>query len=152
DPCKCSCSGNPLTNSMCCSRKWGMARLKVHVLRAEDLWGDDGSATDAYVRVLFQGRELQTDTIDNDNSPVWKEDLDLGPVTLPAPLKLEMQVWDSDPWYDDLLGHCSTYLKIGRSARLTCNLEYGHLQFSYTLECGPNLGGNNCHEYVPVSG
>ncbi|XP_053882250.1 perforin-1-like isoform X1 [Malaclemys terrapin pileata] len=152
DPCKCYCFASPLTNSMCCSLKRGMARLKVRVLSAEDLWGDPTSATDAYVRFLFQGRRLQTGHIEEDNNPVWFKDLDFGPVTLPALPKMEMEVWDSDLWEDDLLGRCYTYLEVGRDVRYTCHLAHGHLKFSYTLECGPNLGGNNCHEYVPARG
>ncbi|KAG6926596.1 perforin 1, partial [Chelydra serpentina] len=150
DPCKCSCSGNPLTNSRCCSLKWGMARLKVHVLWGINLSGDTITDTDAYIKFFFQGRETRTGHIEEDNDPIWTEDLDFGAVTLPELPKLEMEVWDKDVLKDDLLGRCYTYLKVGRSARLTCNLEHGYMQFSYTLECGPNLGGSNCHEYVPV--
>ncbi|XP_037754577.1 perforin-1 [Chelonia mydas] len=152
DPCKCYCSGNPLTNSMCCSLKRGMARLKVHVLRGTDLWGDTVTDTDAYVKFFFQGQQLQTGQVKEDNDPIWREDLDFGPVTLPELPKLEMEVWDEDVLEDDLLGSCYTYLKVGKNVKLTCNLEHGHFKFSYTLECGPNLGGNNCHEYVPVRG
>ncbi|XP_044868712.1 perforin-1-like [Mauremys mutica] len=156
DPCKCYCPGNPFTNSMCCSLKRGMARLKVHELRCADLWGDTLSATDAYVMVSFQGRELQTEIIKNNNYPTWYKELDFGPVTLPKMLgelsKLKLEVWDSDLLKDHRLGHCNTNLEVGRNNTLTCLLDHGHLQFYYTLECGPNLGGNNCHEYVPVRG
>ncbi|TFK07919.1 Perforin-1 [Platysternon megacephalum] len=34
DLCKCKCYGNPLTNSMCCPHRQGMAQLKIHML-----WG-----------------------------------------------------------------------------------------------------------------
>ncbi|KAG6921911.1 perforin 1, partial [Chelydra serpentina] len=108
--------------------------------------------TDAYVRVLFLGQERQTSEITNDNNPIWFKDLVFGPVMLPAKPKMEIEVWDNDPWYDDLLGRCTVDLKFGSSGTLTCSLDHGHLKFSYTLECWPNLGGNNCHEYVPVSG
>ncbi|EMP25241.1 Perforin-1 [Chelonia mydas] len=152
DPCKCYCSGNPITNSMCCSLNRGMARLKVHVLRGTDLWGDTVTNTDAYVRVLFQGQIMETGHIRNNNNPIWSKDLDFGPVMLPVKPELKIEVWDKDLWRDEYLGDCNTYLEVGKSETLTCSLEYGHLEFSYTLECGPNLGGNNCHEYVPVRG
>ncbi|XP_044873012.1 perforin-1-like [Mauremys mutica] len=152
DPCKCYCSGNPLTNSMCCSLKWGTARLKVHVLWGINLSGDMVTDTDAYVKFLFQGQQLQTARIKDDNDPIWGEDLDFGAVTLPERPKLEMEVWDKDVFKDDLLGRCYTYLEVGRNDTHTCKLEHGQLQFYYTLECGPNLGGNKCHEYVPVRG
>ncbi|XP_030418119.1 perforin-1-like [Gopherus evgoodei] len=152
DPCKCYCSGNPLTDSMCCSLKRGMARLKVHVLRGINLSGDIVTDTDAYVKFLFQGQQLQTGRIKNDNDPIWREDLDFGAVTLLERPKLEMEVWDKDILADDLLGRCYTYLKVGKNVTLTCRLEQGQLEFYYTLECGPNLEGNICHEYVPARG
>ncbi|KAG6926593.1 perforin 1 [Chelydra serpentina] len=73
-PCKCSCSGNPLTNSRCCSLKWGMARLKVHVLWGINLSGDTITDTDAYIKFFFQGREMRTGHIEEDNDPIWTED------------------------------------------------------------------------------
>ncbi|KAG6926590.1 perforin 1 [Chelydra serpentina] len=130
----------------------GMARLKVHIMRGTDLYGDTMTDTDAYVRVVFLRQKRQTSEITDDNNPSWNEDLVFGPVMLPAEPVMEIEVWDSDPWYDDLLGGCRTYLEVGSSGTLTCNLEYGYIKFSYTLECGPNMGGNKCHEYVPVSG
>ncbi|XP_039389407.1 perforin-1-like [Mauremys reevesii] len=152
DPCKCFCSGNPLTDSTCCSLKRGTARLKVHVLRGINLSGDIVTATDAYVRFLFQGQQLQTARIKDDNDPIWREDLDFGAVTLEQP-KLVMEVWDKDVFMDDdFLGSCYTYLKVGKNITLTCRLEHGQLEFYYTLECGPNLEGNKCHEYVPARG
>ncbi|XP_032619836.1 perforin-1-like [Chelonoidis abingdonii] len=151
DPCKCYCSGNPLTDSMCCSVKRGTARLKVHVLQGTDLWGDALSATDAYVKVFFQGQIMETGVI-HDNNPIWSQDLDFGPVTLPLKPELKIEVWDKDLWKDEHLGVCTAYLEVGRSETLTCSLEHGLVLYSYTLECGPNLGGTNCHEYVPVRG
>ncbi|XP_075784795.1 perforin-1-like isoform X2 [Pelodiscus sinensis] len=152
DPCTCHCSGNPLTNSMCCSLRRGGARLKVRVMSGKELWGDVTTNTDAYVKVFFQGQELRTSCIANNDNPEWNEDLDFGAVTLPEKPKLNMQVWDSDVLPDDLMGGCFTYLKAGRNVTLKCNLERGHVVFSYSLECGPNLGGDSCQEYVPVRG
>ncbi|CAM4562771.1 unnamed protein product, partial [Lepidochelys olivacea] len=70
DPCKCDCSMSRLTDSTCCSHERGMAQMKVHLLRAEDLWEDPTSATDAYVRFLFQGQRLQTGYGEEDNDPI----------------------------------------------------------------------------------
>ncbi|XP_039389428.1 perforin-1-like [Mauremys reevesii] len=152
DPCKCYCPGNPLTDSMCCSLKWGTARLKVHVLQGTDLWGDTVTETDAFVSVFFQGQSMETDVIRENNNPIWSQDLDFGPVTLPLKPDLKIEVLDKDTWRKQSLGVCNTYLEVGRSETLTCSLKHGQVLYSYTLECGPNLGGNNCHEYVPVRG
>nr|XP_006134431.1 perforin-1-like [Pelodiscus sinensis] len=154
DSCKCHCSSNPITDSTCCPLRRGLARLSVHVLWGRDLWGDHITATDAYVKVFFRGRELQTGHIDNNNNPEWKKNLEFGVVTLPVGPELKVEVWDSDsaPWQDHLLGHCTSYLKVTKTLTLTCNLDYGHVLFSYSLECGPHLGGDRCQEYVPVRG
>ncbi|XP_075784803.1 perforin-1-like [Pelodiscus sinensis] len=152
DPCTCHCSGNPLTNSMCCSLRRGLARLSVHVLWGRDLQGDPITATDAYVKVFFQGWELRTRHIENNDNPEWNQVLDFGVVTLPEKPELEVQVWDKDVFRDDNIGSCVTRLRAGRNDELTCNLKQGHVVFSYSLECGPNLGGDSCQEYVPVRG
>ncbi|XP_075784797.1 perforin-1-like isoform X4 [Pelodiscus sinensis] len=152
DPCTCHCSGNPLTNSMCCSLRRGLARLKVRVMSGTDLWGDVSTATDGYVLVFFKKKRLQTRLIEDNDNPEWNEDLNFGIVTLPEKPKLKVEVWDSDGMRDDLLGGCFTQLKAGRNVMIVCNLERGHVVFSYSLECGPNLGGDSCQEYVPVRG
>uniref|UniRef100_K7FG64 Perforin 1 n=1 Tax=Pelodiscus sinensis TaxID=13735 RepID=K7FG64_PELSI len=152
DPCTCHCSGNPLTNSMCCSLRRGGARLKVRVMSGKELFGDITTTTDGYVKVFFQGQELETSLIANNDNPEWNEDLYFGAVTLPEEPELKVEVWDSDISPDDLLGVCFTQLKAGRNVTLMCNLERGHVQLSYSLECGPNLGGDSCQEYVPVRG
>ncbi|XP_075784804.1 perforin-1-like [Pelodiscus sinensis] len=152
DPCTCHCSGNPLTNSMCCSLRRGLARLSVHVLRGRDLLGDSVTDTDAYVKVFFRGRELRTRHIQDDNNPEWNQVLDFGVVTLPEKPELEVQVLDSDVLVDDNIGSCVAHLKASENDKLTCNLKQGHVVFSYSLECGPNLGGDSCQEYVPVRG
>nr|XP_025046117.1 perforin-1-like [Pelodiscus sinensis] len=152
DSCKCHCSSSSLTDSTCCPLRRGLARLSVHVQWGRDLWGDHITATDAYVKVFFQGRELQTGHIDNDNNPEWDHDMDFGEVTLPVWPELHVEVWDKDRWEDDLLGTCSAHLKAVRRGMLLCHLEWGHVVFSYSLECRPHLGGDSCWEYVPVRG
>uniref|UniRef100_K7EZ58 C2 domain-containing protein n=1 Tax=Pelodiscus sinensis TaxID=13735 RepID=K7EZ58_PELSI len=152
DPCTCHCSGNPLTNSMCCSLRRGLARLKVRVMSGKELFGDVSTPTDGYVLVFFQGWELRTRLIEDNDNPEWNQVLDFGVVTLPEKPELEVQVWDKDVFRDDNIGSCVTRLKAGQDKQLRCNLERGHVVFSYSLECGPNLGGDSCQEYVPVRG
>nr|XP_025046098.1 perforin-1-like [Pelodiscus sinensis] len=152
DPCKCHCSSNPVTDSMCCSLRRGLVRLSVHVQWAKGLYGDVSSGTDGYVKVFFQGQELRTFYIEGNDNPKWFHKLNFGLVTLSVQPKLRVEVWDSDPHYDDLLGACDIELESGKDVTLICNLNHGFLRFSYLLECGPNLGGDSCQEYVPVRG
>uniref|UniRef100_K7FFE6 Perforin 1 n=1 Tax=Pelodiscus sinensis TaxID=13735 RepID=K7FFE6_PELSI len=151
EPCKCRCSGNPFTNSMCCSLQRGLARLKVHMMSGKDLWGDPLSPSDPYVKVIFQGQKLQTRYIKDNNNPQWFEDLDFGVVTLPVKPELEVEVRDSDPWpwVDSHLGTCHAHLKASRNVTQSCVVSPGLVTYSYSLECGPNLGGDTCQEYVP---
>ncbi|XP_074854430.1 perforin-1-like [Carettochelys insculpta] len=154
DPCKCHCSGDPLINSKCCSLQRGTARLKVRVLSGQDLKGDLMSPSDPYVSVFFQGLKLQTSLITDNDNPVWMEDLDFGAVKLWSKPELKVEVWDSDAWplKDQLLGSCQIPLKVGRNVLLTCAFSSSLVTYSYLLECGPNLGGDVCQEYMPVRG
>ncbi|XP_067391349.1 perforin-1-like [Emydura macquarii macquarii] len=150
DPCSCVCPGDGTTNSMCCSRERGLGKLTVTVQRASSLWGDVTSRTDAYVKVSFQGREVRTETVWNDDNPVWGVHLDLGPVRVMETSQLRVQVWDEDNKYDDdLLGTCDEPLRSGEGHRQVCYLSHGRLDFQYSLVCGSSLGGPHCWDYAP---
>ncbi|XP_037754578.1 perforin-1 [Chelonia mydas] len=150
DPCSCVCPGNSSTNTMCCSRERGLARLTVTVEWASDLRGDTLTATDAYVKIFFDRRESRTVTIWNRKSPVWNSHMDFGSVRVTDASQLRVEVWDEDNgWDDDLLGACNIPLKSGGPHHRECYLKRGHLRFHYSLPCGPNLRGQRCSEYVP---
>uniref|UniRef100_A0A8C8SEA7 Perforin 1 n=1 Tax=Pelusios castaneus TaxID=367368 RepID=A0A8C8SEA7_9SAUR len=150
DPCSCICPGESSTNTMCCSRERGQGKLTVTVQRATNLWGDHVSWTDAYIKVSFQGREVQTETVWNNNNPIWGVHLDLGPVRVMETSQLRIQVWDEDNKFDDdLLGTCDEPLRSGEGQRRVCYLSHGRLDYQYSLVCGPNLGGAHCLDYVP---
>ncbi|XP_015283024.1 PREDICTED: perforin-1-like [Gekko japonicus] len=150
DHCTCMCHTNNLNNNMCCAREWGKARLKFYIRRAANLWGDPFGAADAYVRVLFQGRTKRTRVIDGNNSPQWHETLDFGTVTLAHYNTYKLEVWDSDHWEDDLLDRFLGEMKAGGTYECKGYLDYGHIEFSYTLECAPTLGGPSCQTYIPL--
>ncbi|KAL8176471.1 UNVERIFIED_CONTAM: hypothetical protein K2H54_035240 [Gekko kuhli] len=150
DQCTCMCHTNGLTNNMCCAWERGKARLKFYVRRASDLYGDDFSAADAYVRVLFQGQARRTRVIDGNNSPQWHETLDFGTVTLAHHNTYKLEVWDSDHWEDDLLDRFQGELKAGGTYECTGYLDYGKVEFTFTLECAPTLGGPSCQTYIPL--
>ncbi|XP_054850131.1 perforin-1-like [Eublepharis macularius] len=151
DHCACMCHANDLHNNMCCARERGKAHLKFNIQRGSDLWGDHFSAADSYIKVLFQGREKQTRVIAGNNDPQWHETLDFGTVTLAHRNTYRLEVWDSDVWHDDLLQAFRGELKAGGTYECIGRLTYGYVEFSYTLECAPTLGGGaTCQTYMPL--
>ncbi|XP_074854438.1 perforin-1-like [Carettochelys insculpta] len=149
DPCSCFCPGDATTNTMCCSRERGWGKLIVTVKKARGLWGDLFSETDAYVKVFFENREIQTSTIRNNNNPIWSVHLDFGTIRITSASKIRVQVWDEDKYADDLLGSCDIPLESGGPHQKDCYLNHGRIWFQYSLRCGPHLGGRSCSNYVP---
>ncbi|XP_074854433.1 perforin-1-like [Carettochelys insculpta] len=148
DPCSCFCPGDATTNTMCCSRERGWGRLTVTVQKARGLWGDYITATDAFVKVFFEKREIQTGAIWNNENPAWNIDVDFGTVRITSASKISVQVWDEDKNADDLLGSCDIPLEAGGPHRKDCYLNHGRIWFQYSLRCGPHLGGRSCSDYV----
>lgn len=149
DPCVCVCHDESISDAMCCARERGIAHVKVHVQDGAELWADYFSATDAYVKVFFRGRELKTKIIRNNNEPSWSETLDFGPVVLTGLDYIKVEVWDKDVRHDDLLATCYEHLVAGQSKPLHCYPKSGSVKYSYEVHCGPSLGGTSCRKYVP---
>ncbi|XP_066205801.1 perforin-1 [Saccopteryx leptura] len=149
DPCQCVCTGLGATNQDCCPRERGLARLEVMNFQATGLWGDTSTATDAYLKVFFGGKQLDTNTVWNNNNPQWKIQLDFGDVILAAAGPLRVQVWDADyGWDDDLLGTCDRTPQSGLH-KVECHLNHGRLKFFYHAKCLPHLAGKTCLDYAP---
>ncbi|RXM91469.1 Perforin-1 [Acipenser ruthenus] len=151
DPCACLCQGNGNSKlaTNCCPTGTGVAKLVVKNLKGKGLYGDYFTETDGFVKVSFDRRTEQTAVILNNDNPVWKERFNFGSVDLTPASLLNFKVYDDDGiWNTDLLGQCSVPLRSGAVSDL-CALNHGTLYFSYTLECGPSLGGPTCGEYVP---
>ncbi|MGH0179157.1 UNVERIFIED_CONTAM: hypothetical protein FKN15_000619 [Acipenser sinensis] len=149
DTCSCVCHSGAGVNSMCCPTQRGLAKLTVKVIRGENLWGDYHGQTDGFVKVILGNRVERTSVVHENNNPHWNHVFDFGSVTLTMATELKFEVWDEDNgWNDDLLGSCSWKLEKGFKENL-CALNHGNLFFSYTLECGPSLGGPTCGEYAP---
>nr|XP_006134430.1 perforin-1-like [Pelodiscus sinensis] len=149
DPCSCTSSpGDGFINPFGCSQRRGLGKLQVTVERANGLRGDVFSKTDAYVKVFFVGREIRTWIIGNNDNPVWNKVMDFGSVHVTAASHVKVEVWDKDLLRDDHLGSCIIRLSAGRPHHRECYLKRGHIRLSYSLRCGPHLGGPSCSEYV----
>uniref|UniRef100_A0A8C9F8C4 Perforin n=1 Tax=Pavo cristatus TaxID=9049 RepID=A0A8C9F8C4_PAVCR len=150
--CQCGCAANNVVNADCCSKHRGMAQVTVTVLEGSGWHGDTLTATDTYVLLYFSGHRVRTATVWNNNRPKWGAQFDLGWVTLHPHQNMKVEVWDQDDgWNDDRLGVCEIPVQAtGRQQRnVVCFPGGGHLKFSYSAMCGPNLGGSQCSEYIP---
>ncbi|XP_058508691.1 perforin-1-like [Solea solea] len=150
NPCVCQCHNNPAVNSDCCPSRKGMARVIITVQRGFGLWGDTTTATDAYVKVFFNGKMLQQSrVINNHNNPHWGMVVDLQAQDLSSGQKVRFEVWDEDnKWDDDLLGECEQNLTPGVKEDV-CALQHGRLFYKLEMTCAPSLTGNSCREYKP---
>uniref|UniRef100_A0A3B4AU44 MACPF domain-containing protein n=1 Tax=Periophthalmus magnuspinnatus TaxID=409849 RepID=A0A3B4AU44_9GOBI len=69
--CSCSCHGHSLVNADCCPQEFGVAQLKVVVVRGEGLYGDIFSKTDGYVKVFYKNQGATSGVIWNNDFPIW---------------------------------------------------------------------------------
>ncbi|XP_025026198.1 perforin-1-like [Python bivittatus] len=154
DPCSCVCPSTSITDSMCCSRERGLARLTVTIQRAYDLKGDVFSHTDAFVKVIFKEKSFSTPIVRKNNNPVWNMQFDVGDITvLGETTQIHIEVLDEDNYvffqHHQKLGSCKESLQSGKPQNKICYLTHGRLDFQYHLVCGPHLGGRYCLDYVP---
>ncbi len=61
---------------------------------------------------------------------------------------LEIEVWDEDLYYDDLLISCEEHLRRGSYTRTCMNGAQG-FEAKYTLTCDRHLTGDRCDRYDP---
>ncbi|KAM9363743.1 perforin-1-like [Symphorus nematophorus] len=130
----------------CCPKENSRGRLEVTIVKAWGLEGDYAlyQPTDAYVKMWYGSIYHKTRVIESD-SPYWNTRYDLGKVdTKPD---VDIQLWDEDWQYDDLLIKCTIPVKQG-SWTYTCGSKSG-VEVKYTLTCDPHLTGDKCNLYKP---
>ncbi|XP_029916800.1 perforin-1-like [Myripristis murdjan] len=116
-----------------CSLVVVQAQLRLFNLRATGLPADLLGITDGYVKVFCGSGVLgETSVRHNNANPWWEEEF----VHFKAQQNdvLRLEVFDSDPIFDDLLGICQRQIKVGTHEH-DCFLEKGGtLHYAYTLD------------------
>ncbi|XP_026772229.3 perforin-1-like [Pangasianodon hypophthalmus] len=151
EPCSCSCHNNPGVALNCCPTQRGSAQVTVTAIKATGLYGDYFTQTDAFVKILLNGKINggQTSVIPDNNSPTWNWDFHLGTVDVTHFSSVKLEVWDEDgDSDDDLLGACNVPLKSGVEKN-ACALNHGVLYYKVQVKCIPGLAGPSCTEYNP---
>ncbi|XP_030593824.1 perforin 1.5 [Archocentrus centrarchus] len=141
-----NCSPTPNLDHNCCPLRTGRGTLRLEIHRAAGLKADTFTKTDAYVKIFYSGIYEETETVMDDNNPVWNATYDFGSVELGQELRLE--VWDRDVLYNDIAGKCVLRPERGTHS-LSCQLRKGVLYFTYTIKCDAHLTGYRCGRYSP---
>uniref|UniRef100_A0AAX7UZJ5 MACPF domain-containing protein n=1 Tax=Astatotilapia calliptera TaxID=8154 RepID=A0AAX7UZJ5_ASTCA len=132
-------------DTKCCPIKHKRGVLVVNKIQAWDLSGDTWGTSDSYVVLKIDSVRGRTKMIES-NDPTWTGDYLLGTVNTES--LLEVQIWDEDPSYDDLLVSCQKDLWAG-SNTFRCPSSGGRFALHYTLICDPHLTGEKCERYKP---
>ena len=128
----------------CCTSRVGRGSLGVLIQRAARLYADPFSKADAFVKMYYDGKYEETRMITDDDYPEWNAYFNFGSVEVGLRMKLE--VWDKDVYYDDLVGRCYLYPERGIHS-MRCRLSTGVLYFTYILRCDAHLTGSMCGQY-----
>ncbi|XP_041642475.1 perforin 1.5 [Cheilinus undulatus] len=143
-----NCSPTPNLDHNCCPLRAGRGTLRLEIHRAAGLRADTFTKTDAYVKIFYNGMYEETETVIDNNDPVWNATFDFGSVELGQELRFE--VWDRDVIYNDVAGRCVVFPERGRRS-LSCQLKKGVLYFSYSIKCDAHLTGFRCGRYSPTA-
>ncbi|XP_028313581.1 perforin 1.5 [Gouania willdenowi] len=141
-----NCSPTPNLDHNCCPLRAGRGTLRLQIHRAAALKADTFTKTDAYIKIFYNGMYEETNTVMDDNNPVWNVTVGFGSVELGQ--ELRMEVWDRDVLYNDVVGICVIAPERGTHS-LSCQLRKGVLYFSYTVKCDAHLTGFRCGRYSP---
>ncbi|XP_078508609.1 perforin-1-like [Lissotriton helveticus] len=149
--CNCVCPSSSLLSTGCCAKNRGLATMTVVVVGANGLKGDAaGNPPDPYVKVFYDGKEYRTNWVKDNANPRWNAVFSMGMVTLSPSKQLVLEAWDKDVTYDDHLGSCHVAADAAPGERpKTCYLKNGNFQYTYRIECGPQLAGSYCTDPQP---
>ncbi|XP_062387074.1 perforin-1-like [Sardina pilchardus] len=148
--CECHCQSHKGLGTNCCPTRSGLAMVDLTIIKGQGLYGDTQSGTDGYVKIFDENKILlgKTPMIQDDDNPNWNWELNIGDMLLSANSKLEIEVWDEDYKYDDLLGTCFAKLQSGGDqGERVCALNYGMVFYKLKVTCGPSLSGPSCTTY-----
>lgn len=99
--------------------------------------------------VTYGDQTKHTVIVANDNNSTWPETFEFGPISVNMKDRLMFSVYDEDTyWNSDFLGSCSFVLRSGTMTD-SYMFHHGTYFFSYTVQCAPSLGGDQCQEYIP---
>ncbi|KAJ1125614.1 hypothetical protein NDU88_004039 [Pleurodeles waltl] len=147
-PCRCLCKQNAQITQDCCPKQRGLAMLTVKVNKGETLYGDVIGQTDGFVTVCLEKKCYRTDTIDNNDNPIWSYTMSFGSVILSRNSKITVNVFDQDYLWSEKLGSCTEALgKTNGSEKKICYLKHGKILYDINVECGPYLTGPSCSEH-----
>lgn len=141
-----NCSPTLNLDHNCCPLRSGRGTLRLMIHRAAGLRADTFTKTDAYVKIFYNGMYEETETVMDDNNPVWNATYDFGSVEVGQELRLE--VWDRDVLYNDVAGRCVAVPERGTHS-FSCQLKKGVLYFTYVAKCDAHLTGFRCGRYSP---
>uniref|UniRef100_A0A3B5RD98 Perforin-1-like n=1 Tax=Xiphophorus maculatus TaxID=8083 RepID=A0A3B5RD98_XIPMA len=143
------CEGStPNLSSDCCPLYASRGNLSVTIVRAHLLYGS--SFVDSYAKMFYGSISHQTQVIISDE-PQWNAEFDLGKHFILGQISFirNIEVWDQDWKYHDLLIECMKYLSQGTHT-FTCKSALGNVEVKYTLTCDPHLTGEKCNLYKPT--
>uniref|UniRef100_A0A3Q0SHF0 C2 domain-containing protein n=1 Tax=Amphilophus citrinellus TaxID=61819 RepID=A0A3Q0SHF0_AMPCI len=131
-------SNLPLLLLVLCSLNVAQCGLIVYNVYARGLQPDPVGGADGFVRIFcgsyfchLCSASLTTRVYRNHANPSWSEELANSRASPGA--RLELQVYDKDVLFDDLLGVCSTTIQKGNHSN-SCSLATGGtLYYSYTV-------------------
>ncbi|XP_051509290.1 perforin 1.5 isoform X1 [Myxocyprinus asiaticus] len=140
------CYQAPNLDHNCCPLRAGHGTLAVFVQKAVGLNADHFTPTDGYVKVWYNLMYKETEVVMDNNNPKWNIIYDFGSIEFGHELVFE--VWDSDVFFDDLLGRCVVSPEPGTHSH-SCKLKRGIFYFIYSASCDAHLTGPRCIRYSP---
>ncbi|XP_039523791.1 BAG-associated GRAM protein 1-like [Pimephales promelas] len=108
------------------------AAVRVFGLSARGLTGDGfENFLDPYLKVRCGSSFGQTESFDDNNNPTWSVEFNFPNCNRYD--KLEVELWDSDLFFDEYFGTCSENVMFKGVYSITCRGSEDTLFYSYEL-------------------